>query len=92
VTCSSKEDKDTSSGRIDGVLYFERNDDTTGKKHVVVPASLQQEVLPKHHEAIFAGHFAPKKMYCRLGQYHYWPGMRAAVYKVCESCVACAST
>jgi len=73
---------------MDGVLYFE-NDDATGRRHLVVPANLQQEVLS---EAMFTGYFAPKTMYSRLSQYYYWPGMRAAVYKVCESCVACAST
>ena len=52
---------------MDGVLYFE-NDDATGRRHLVVPASLQQEVLSEYHEAMFAGHFAPKKMYSRLSQ------------------------
>jgi len=76
---------------VDGVLYCE-NSDMAGRRRLVVPASLQQEVLLEHHEAMFAGHFAPKKMYSRLKQYYYWPGMRTAVYKVCESCVLCAST
>ena len=76
---------------VDGVLYFE-NGDAAGRRRLVVPTSLHKEVLSEHHEAMFAGHFAPKKMYRRLSQYYYWPGIRAAVYKVCESCVVCAST
>ena len=27
----------------------------------------------------------------RLKQYFYWPGMKAAVYKKCESCLICAT-
>ena len=76
---------------VDGVLYFE-NGDAAGRRRLVVPASLHKEVLSEHHEAMFAGHFALKKMYRWLSQYYYWPGMRAAVYKVCESCVVCAPT
>ena len=49
---------------MDGVLYFE-NDDATGRR---CPASLQQEVWSEHHKAMFAGHFAPKKIYSRLSQ------------------------
>jgi len=30
-----------------------------GRRHLVVPAGLHQEVLSEHHEAMFAGHFAP---------------------------------
>ena len=76
---------------MDGVLYFE-NGDVTGRRRLVVPASLRQKLLSEHHEAMFAGHFACKKMYSWLSQYYYWPGMRAAVYWVYESCVVCAST
>ena len=47
---------------LDGVLYFE-NSDVAGRGCLVVLASLQQEVLSEHHEALFAGHFALKKMY-----------------------------
>ena len=43
-------------------------------------------------DAIFAGHFAPKKMLQRVSQYYYWPRMSADVHEVCQSCVACLST
>ena len=47
-----------------GVLYFE-NGDVTGRRHLVVPASLQQKLLSEHHETMFAGHFVPRK--CIVG-------------------------
>ena len=74
----------------DGVLYYE-NADVSGRR-LVVPEDLKKEVLTENHEASFAGHFAPKKMFKKLSQYYYWPGMRADVQKVCENCIACAST
>jgi len=35
----------------------------TGRRCLVVLASLHQKVLSEHHENKVAGHFAPKKMY-----------------------------
>ena len=75
----------------DGVLYYE-NGDVPGRRRLVVPKDLRKEVLNENHEALFAGHFAPKRMSKRLGQYYYWPGMKADVQKVCENCIECAST
>ena len=75
----------------DGVLYFENPESSTRRK-LVVPTDLRNEILRENHEAVFAGHFALKKMLSKLSQYYYWPGMRADVQKVCENCVVCAST
>ena len=47
---------------VDSVLYFENGDVTEGVCMVVL-ANLQQEMLPEHQEAMFAGHFPPEKMY-----------------------------
>lgn len=73
-----------------GVLYYE-NEDDAGRRRLVVPKDLRKEVLTENHEALFAGHFAPKKMFKKLSQYYYWPGMRVNVQKVCENCIVCAS-
>lgn len=74
----------------DGVLYYENAD--SDRRRLVVPTELREEVMRENHEAVFAGHFAPKKMFSRLSQYYYWPGMQADVQKVCANCVLCAST
>ena len=42
--------------------------------------------------AVFAGHFALKKLFQRVNQYYYWPGMRAEAHQVCQSCIICLST
>ena len=75
----------------DRVLYYE-NADVSRRRRLVVPEDLRKEVLTENHEASFAGHFAPKKMFKKLSQYYYWPGMLADVQKVCENCIVCAST
>ena len=75
---------------VDRVLYF-GNSHLAGRKCLVVPTNLHQEVLSEHQEMMVAGHFAQKK-YCQLSQYYYWPRMRAALYKVCEPCVVCTSS
>lgn len=54
----------------DGVLYYE-NRDAAGRRRLVVPKDLRREVLTENHEALFAGHFAPKKMFKKLSLYHY---------------------
>ena len=63
-----------------------------GRGRLVVPAQLRKQVLLENHEAVFAGHFAPKKLMQRVSQYYYWPQMKADIFKVCESCVTCLST
>ena len=76
---------------LDGVLYYE-NSDTSGRRRIVVPEQLKQEVLSENHEAVFAGHFSTKRMFNKLSQYYYWQGMRGDIQKVCETCIVCAST
>ena len=75
---------------LDGVLYFE-NSDASGRRRIVVPEKLKQEVLSENHEAVFAGHFSSKRIFDKLSQYYYWQGMRGDIQKVCETCVVCAS-
>ena len=41
----------------------------------MVPKDLRKEVLAENHEALFTGHFVPKKMFKKLSHYYYWPGM-----------------
>ena len=66
----------------DGVLYYENAD--SDRRRLVVPTELREEVVRENHEAVLAGHSAPKKMFCWLSWYYYWPGMRADVQKVCQ--------
>ena len=48
----------------------------------VVPAPLKKQVLLENHEAVFAGHFLPKKLIQRVSQYYYWLQMKADIIEV----------
>ena len=76
---------------VDGILYFE-DSVIPGRRRIVVPTQLRKQLLLENHEAVFAGHFAPKKLLQRVSRYYYWPQMKADIYEVCESCVTCLST
>ena len=76
---------------LDGVLYYE-NSDASGRRRIVVPEKLKQEILSENHEAVFAGHFSPKRMFDKLSQYYYRQGMHGDIQKVCETCIVCSST
>ena len=75
---------------VNGVLYFEEAD-VPERRWLVVPQRLRQQVLNENHESVFAGHFAAKKLLENLSLMYYWSGMRADVYRKCESCIVCAS-
>lgn len=46
---------------VDGILYYERAE-VCDHRCVVVPSHLRQKLLDEHHDLLFAGHFAAKKM------------------------------
>ncbi|KAJ8014292.1 hypothetical protein DPEC_G00038740 [Dallia pectoralis] len=72
-----------------GVLYRQvfRPDGAEVVLQVVVPASLQEEVLTKVHQE--HGHQGIERTLELLRQRCYWPGMSAAVSKWCQACERC---
>ena len=75
---------------IDGILHHE-NPANQGYLRIVVPKTLQQEVLKEAHSGRFAGHFAERRVYNTLKKSYWWKGMRAAVRTHCRSCLTCAT-
>jgi len=75
---------------VDGVLYHE-DASMPFRRRLVVPVQLRDQVLMENHDAPYAGHFTPKKMYDKVRQYYYWPGMKGDIYHKCSNCVTCAS-
>ena len=75
---------------MDGVLYYEGSD-APDRRRLVVPSHLRDKVIKEHHDLVFAGQFAAKRMAQRISHYFYWAGMKNQVYKKCESCVTCVS-
>ena len=49
---------------MDGILYYENSD--CNRRRLAVQTSLRNAVLIENHEAVFAGHFALKKMFGKL--------------------------
>lgn len=75
---------------IDGILHHE-NPANPGCWRIVVPKSLQQEVLEEAYSGRFAGHFAERRVYETLRKTYWWRGMRADVRRHCRSCLTCAT-
>ena len=46
---------------IDGVLYHE-DVSNPGRRCIVVPKPLRQELLEENHSTMFAGHFSERKV------------------------------
>ena len=76
--------------QYDEILHHE-NPANPGYWRVVVPKSLQQNVLEEAHSGRFAGHFAERRVYDTLKKSCWWKGMRAAVRRHCRSCLTCAT-
>jgi hypothetical protein len=66
-----------------GILFRE---DDSGEELLVVPRSLQMEVLRKVHEM---GHFGPQKMSEVVTRQFYIPGLKDKIQRVIQSCVEC---
>jgi len=61
-----------------------------GAHQVVVPASLQEQVLHLEHDATLAGHPGESRMYAALWRYYYSVGMAADVVFYVRKCDSCA--
>jgi len=72
----------------DGVLRRRAAPD--GAHQVVVPASLQEQVLHLEHDATLAGHPGESRMYAAMRRYYCCVGMAADVVSYVRSCDSCA--
>ena len=72
----------------EGVLYRVREDQQEGQmKQIVLPASLQGEVLVKMHDE--HGHQGIERTFKLVRSHCYWPKMYADVENYCKSCERC---
>ena len=72
----------------DGILRRRAAPD--GAHQVVIPASLQEQVLHLEHDATLAGHPGESRMYAAMRRYYYWVGMAADVVSYVRNCDSCA--
>jgi transposase InsO family protein len=70
----------------DGVIYKRRSG---AEPLLVVPKSLEQEVVALNHEPIFAAHPGIKRTIDILKLRYWWPGMTQAADKFVRECDSC---
>ena len=56
---------------------------------LLVPATLQQEMIRLHHDHNTAAHFGVRKTIKRLQMYYFWQGMNQQVVEYVKSCKPC---
>ncbi len=74
-------------------LLFHRYEDCQGKEQwaqLVLPESLQAEILHSLHSGVAGGHLGEEKTLNRLRERFYWPGHTEDVHKWCQQCPQCA--
>ena len=60
-----------------------------GRPLVYIPICMHEEVIRRHHDPVYCGHFATKKTYERILRAFWWPGLKKEVEDYCRSCPVC---
>lgn len=78
---------------VSGILYrrWEDDDGVSFITQLIVPKSMQAQVLRYHHDIPSAGHLGAEKTLGRIKQGFYWPSMKETVSAYCHSCDQCAA-
>ena len=78
---------------LNGVLYHthESNDGKSTHLQLIVPASLQTQILQEVHGGKSSGHLGEEKTLAKLRERFYWPGMTTSVHEWCQTCHSCMS-
>ncbi len=56
---------------------------------IVLPRQYREPILRVAHEHALSGHLGVTKTFKRVSRYFYWPGLKSAVSKFCQSCTFC---
>ena len=72
------------------VLYRQSPTGERAAIHLVVPKTLQTELLHWCHDHFTSGHLGLNKTYERLRSIYFWNNMFADLHRWIESCVSCA--
>ena len=68
-----------------------RVDGTTTQLQLVIPSSLQEEILQDLHAGAFGGHLGAEKTLAKAKERFYWPGMHHDISAWCRTCSTCAT-
>ena len=71
------------------ILYYEWITEQNSKLLLMVPHSLQEELMQESHDKITAGHLGAHKMLIRLREHFFWRGMGKACQLYVETCHTC---
>ena len=71
---------------IDGRL---RRFDKNKQVRLVVPLSMQADLLEQAHTGFLGGHLGFRKMYTRLKRWYFWSGMFRDCLVHCDECIPC---
>ena len=75
----------------DGLLYYKWDlPGAAGQLRLLVPASMQKDLIRDHHDPPTAGHPGVEKTLGLLRQHYHWHGMRKAVEAYIQQCGKCA--
>ena len=59
------------------------------KYRLIVPQTLQQDILRNYHDIPSAGHLGADKMLSRIQEHFYWPAMKDKIDSYCRKCDNC---
>jgi len=69
--------------------YVQHGSYWTHHDRIVVPASLQLEIIQEHHSNVVSGHFSWSRTYDLIARQFFWPKMQEAVQSFVQTCVSC---
>ena len=61
----------------------------TYQGRIVVPSSMQTEIIQEHHANIVSGHFSWSRTLDLVSRHFWWPGMRESVRSFVSACTSC---
>ncbi|MEM7069993.1 MAG: DDE-type integrase/transposase/recombinase, partial [Pseudomonadota bacterium] len=80
---------------IDGILHRihvgRKSTLKNGELRLVVPTSMQQEMLEAFHDDRFSGHLGIAKTFSKLRERYFWLSMYRDVVAYCNQCFKCAT-
>jgi transposase InsO family protein len=75
----------------DQFLYYGTTEEgNVGNSRIVVPASLQEQIIRQYHDPVFAGHQGVKRTQNRLKIHYFWPTLAKDVEEYIQKCESCA--
>ena len=69
--------------------YTQESGYWTYQGRIVVPASMQTEIITEHHANVVSGHFSWSRTLDLVSRQFWWPGMRDSIQSFVQSCLSC---